>query len=400
MARKALTDRRSISTWHLETFDAKGERREFFDMPLAYRTSTKGKGTFFTLYRNAEGVRRRMTLGKYPAMTLLRARAAAAAVHDQVERGLDPAAKAPLDETDRTFDALAKVYLARHADQLRTGGETHRVFKRMILPVFGGRIVEEIKRPEVARFLDRVVDENGPVAANRCQAHLRAAFTWLERRGLVENNPVAGIPRPGGAERPRDRVLTDEEIRAIWSSDSALFQGIAQIALLTAQRRESIAAMKWADLVLDGEAPLWTIPAADMKMARIHDVPLSPQAVAILKLRPRTGRFVFGLDTPYSGFSKAKTRLQQQTGTTGWTLHDCRRTATTRMAPHTAAEVMRAILDHRPPSNDMLGRVYNQHSYQAEARVALEGLGRSIDRLVANHASPLLTASPTPEVLR
>jgi integrase len=308
-----------------------------------------------------------------------------------VEQGLDPAAKAPPDETDRTFNALVTVYLARHADQMRTGDETHRVFKRMILPVFGSRIVEDIKRPEVARFLDQVVDENGPVAANRCQAHLRAAFTWLERRGLVEGNPVAGIPRPGGAETPRDRVLTNEEIRAIWRAPPSGFQSIVLIALLTAQRRESIAAMKWDDLMLDAEAPLWTIPAADMKMARIHNVPLSAAAVSILERQPRNRLFVFGRDAPFSGFSKAKANFQQQTGTTGWTLHDCRRTATTRMAPDTAAEVMRAILDHKPPSNDMLGRIYNQHSYIAEARVALDRLSRALEQSLSGAPGDHLT---------
>ena len=382
MARRNLADRKALSSWHLQSFDPKGKRAEFFDPPLAYRASRKGAGTFFTLYRTAEGVRRRVSLGRYPEMSLLQARAAAAGIQHQVELGLDPAAKAVAQEADQSFGGVAEIYLARHAEQLRTGDETHRVFKRVILPVFGKRLVGDITRSEVARFLDRVVDENGPVAANRVQAHLRAAFTWLQRRGLVTENPVAGIPRPGGPETPRDRVLADDEIRAVWSAPPSPYKSMVQIALLTAQRRDSVASMKWSDLNLEAPAPLWTIPAADMKMARIHNVPLSPQAIAIITSLPRNGDFVFGRDTPYSGFSKAKARLQKETGTAGWTLHDCRRTATTRMAPTTSAEVLRAILDHKPPSNDMLGRIYNQHSYQAEARVALDQLGRAVEQLV------------------
>jgi hypothetical protein len=67
------------------------------------------------------------------------------------------------------------------------------------------------------------------------------------------------------------------------------------------------------------------------------------------------------------------------------------------MAPTASAEVLRAILDHKPPSNDMLGRIYNQHSYQVEARLALDGLGRALERTVAgSDASNVPTVKGAP----
>jgi hypothetical protein len=76
-------------------------------------------------------------------------------------------------------------------------------------------------------------------------------------------------------------------------------------------------------------------------------------------------------------------RIRKETSTSGWTLHDCRRTATTYLAKlKVPTEVMRSILDHKPPSSDMLGRVYNQHDYADEMRIALDALARKLDEIV------------------
>jgi integrase len=379
-------EREAISSWHLNRFDPGDKRKDFYDPPLCYRANSKGKGSFVFRYY-VDGKRRRVTLGKHPGMTLNEARAAAFALQAQVSKGGDPASAAVEmreAKSERSFGKFVKAYLDRRADQLRTGDEVRRVFKVSVLPHFGPRCVDDISRTEIAEFLDGVAATR-PVMANRMLAHIRAMFNWLSKRGLIDKNPAAGLAMPGGRERPRDRVLTEQEIRAIWSAPENTFKALVQIALLTAQRRASIAGMKWEDLKLDGPTPLWRIPAVDMKMDRPHDVSLSSQAVAIISSLQRTGPFVFGKDgaAPYSGFSKSRERLQRATGTKGWTLHDCRRTATTLMAPKTTAEVMRAILDHKPSSNDMLGRVYNQHSYHEEARTAVNVLGQKIDEIAA-----------------
>jgi integrase len=320
-------------------------------------------------------------------MTLIEARSAAAKVQADVVAGLDPGAgskDAKTDSNEQIFAKVINIYLDRRADTMRTGDEIRRVLNAVFFPKFGKRKIDEITKAEIAIYMDAVADHSGPAAANRYLAYLRAAFSWLVRRGLVDSNPAINIPSPGGSLEPRDRVLAEDEIKKIWLSKDSQIRSMTLIAILTGQRRTPIGAMRWEDLKLDGPELLWQIPAADMKMARPHDVPLSPQVVDIIKAQPKIGPYVFGKDgaQPFSGFSRAMERFRIETCTSGWTLHDCRRTATTYLAKlKVPAEVMRAILDHKPPSSDMLARVYNRHSYVAESRTALEALGRKINEI-------------------
>jgi integrase len=383
VARKKTAERKAITAWHLETFDPKGKRREFFDAPLAYRTSQRGVGTFFTLYRTPDGVRRRVSLGKHPGISLTEAKAVAFSIQARVGKGEDPAAKPEQPENEKSFSSLAKVYLARKVTGMRSEIEIRRIYNTLLIPRFGAQDISEITLPEIATFLDHVVDRRGPVSANRVLAQLRAGFSWLQKRGHITMNPAAGIPRPGGAETPRERVLSDTEIAAVWAAPDSVFKSFVQIALLTGQRRTPVASMKWEDLELDGDEPLWTIPREDMKAGRGHFIPLSPQAVAIIRSILKGGPFVFGLhgDAPFSGFSKSLERLRLATDTNGWTLHDLRRSAVTRMAEYAGAETLRHVLDHKPPANDLLARVYNQKRDLGEARVALNSLGCQIDNI-------------------
>jgi integrase len=387
--RKRKGEREALSSYHLKGFDPQGKRVDFYDDEgaMMYRASKQGGGQFIFRYKR-DGKYRSITIGKNPGMSLRQARAKAETLQEQIDAGVDPASeqrevRAALKE--RSFEKLARMYLNRHVEHLRTGDEQRRVFKVRIIPHFGPRTLDDITKPEVAEFLHGIAAEGKPVMANRTLAFLRGMFNWLVDNGLAENNPAAKVSRPGGKEVPRDRVLGDDELRRVWLACENAFGCIVKIALLTAQRRAPIASMQWKDLNLD--AGVWSIPPTDMKMGRPHRVLLSPQAVAVLRQLQQgaIGPYVFGKNGhhPYSGFSRSRAQLQSASGTEGWTLHDLRRTATTRLAQlKVPVEVMRKILDHSAPSNDMLSRVYVQHEYAEEARAALDALGRHIDGVV------------------
>jgi len=401
LARRKAHDRKPLSDRLLKSFDPSGKRVDLYDglVPeLGYRCSRPGAGTFFTSYTTPTGKRRRMTLGRYPQMALAQARIKTQEVRNQAREGHDPAEEARNavqrraveqdDRRERNFKAMMELYIARVADHQKSGFEKTRSIRKYAIPEFGRRPLDDITTRELSQFLHRLHDQSGPIQANRMGAYLSAAFKWLVRNGYAANNVAAGIGRVSAErERPRDRVLTDDEIRSIWKvveHSPSPFGRITQVALLTAQRRGTIAAMKWSDLDLEGG--LWKVRGEDMKSGRSHVLPLSSQAVAVLSaVSEQEGRYVFGKfgSGAFSGFSRGKRKLMDASGTSGWRLHDMRRSANTRLIGFTDKDVRRRILDHVPPVDDVEALHYDQFDWLPRMRAALDLLGIHVEGVVA-----------------
>jgi len=178
-------------------------------------------------------------------------------------------------------------------------------------------------------------------------------------------------------ERQRERTLSDDELRSVWAAASGVFGSTVKFILLTAARRSEASAMRWAEI--DGRD--WTLPAARNK-AKIDFVrPLSDTALAVLPVTDGS-QYVFSTDgkTPISGFSKFKVSLDRASGTSGWTLHDCRRTARSLMSrAGVSADVAERCLGH------VIGGVrgtYDRHEYHREKQLAFEALAAQIDRIL------------------
>jgi integrase len=178
------------------------------------------------------------------------------------------------------------------------------------------------------------------------------------------------------------RVLSDDEIRAIWPRLAGTFGALVKTLLLTAQRREEVARMGWAEL---GEDGIWTIPGDRYKTKRPNFVPLSPAALAVIEAQPKidgcdyvfTGRT---RKTPFAGFSKGKSALDEVTGVAGWTLHDLRRTAKTLMVRSgVRPDISERVLGHVITGVE---GVYDRHSYLDEKRDALEKLAAIVQRIL------------------
>jgi integrase len=400
MPRRKAVDRKPLTDRLLKAFDPDGKRTDLYDglVPeLGYRCSRPGSGAFFTSYTTPVGRRRRMTLGHYPALSLADARIQAQDVRQQAKEGGDPAQAARQkisqraaeqdDRSDRNFEAMMELYIARVADLQKSGHEKARAIRKYAMPLFRQVPVDEITTRDVSQFLHRLRDQSGPVQANRVSVYLSAAFKWLVRNGYANANPASGIGRVSPErEKPRDHILTDDEVKSLWKAVEAAptpFGRIAQLALLTAQRRGTIAAMNWDDLDLDER--LWAIRAEDMKSGRRHVLPLSAQAVDVIsKVGRQNGTYVFGKAgaRPYSGFSRGKKNLDVLCGDVEWRLHDLRRTANTRLIGFADKDVRRRILDHVPAANDVEAIHYDRFDWLPRMRTALELLGNHIDAVV------------------
>lgn len=363
-----------------------------------------GKKGWQVRYRHG-GTHRRMTLGAYPVLSLADARQRARDALAAASEGRDPAgevkeAKAPkLPEDDRdTVASVIDLFMRRHASRNRRGDDVRAMFRREIMDKWGQRQIQFIAKRDVIEVLDAIVDRGSPVTANRLRAHLNTLFGWAKGRDIIQANPLEGI-KPPAPETPRDRVLTDTEIKLFWEACDGLgypFGPIYRLLLLTGQRLREVAEMEWREI--DGDN--WTLPQARAKNADQHDVPLSAEAKAIVDDLPRVGRYLFTTTgkTPVSGFTRAKERVDKlmseatEDPIPPFTIHDLRRTAATGMAglrfpPH----VVEAVLNHRSGTRRGVAGIYNRYSYADEKRDALAAWARHVMQLVEGKPTNVIT---------
>jgi integrase len=277
---------------------------------------------------------------------------------------------------------------------------TRHTFERDIIPSLGHLSIKAVSRADINRVVDAVIVRGSDVHANRVLARLRAFFNWAIERGELLASPVAGMKLPT-KERPRDRVLSDDELRWFWKACDVVerpFGPLAKLLLLTAQRRDEVAGMEWADV--DFKNRTWTQPREKTKNDRAHEVQLPALAIELLKSIPRiSADFIFTSsgEKPVSGFSQAKRRIDrammaakhEERGADcdaipPWVLHDLRRTAATGMARlNTAPHVVDKVLNHVSGTIRGVAAVYNRFEYLEERRAAVEAWGRYVANLVA-----------------
>jgi integrase len=184
-----------------------------------------------------------------------------------------------------TVAALVESYVEKHAAGLRSGAEIKRRLHRNIIPVIGNVKLADLHRRDATRVVDAITRRGAPVEAMRAFEDLRAMLRWAVARGDLDHNPVEGMRKPPGS-KPRTRVLTDEEICALWNglpealAKSPACQQIIKLCLVTGQRVGEVAGMRKGELNL--KEGIWTIPGSRTKNGHEHVVPLSPLAIEII----------------------------------------------------------------------------------------------------------------------
>jgi integrase len=320
------------------------------------------------------------TLGAYPTLKLGDAREAARnLLRDIAQHGGLRAARTFGELTDHWIEHVAKPN-NRSWDKQKRRLEIH------VLPAWRDREISSIRRGDVRDLIDGI---KGDVAPNRALTIIRTVFRYAMSRDWLDASPAEAIAKPK-QESPRDRFLDMHEVRRVYVTADMLgypLGGYLKMLFLTGQRRTEVGAMRWADLDLDAGA--WTLSSGETKSARAHLVPLPPQAVAILKVTPRLGEFVWTTNgrTYLSGFTHVKARLDallaaQGTPLKTWRLHDIRRTVATHMVRLGVTEtIVGRVLNHAPQG--VTARTYALHSYEPEKRSALTRWAAEIDRAVA-----------------
>jgi integrase len=338
---------------------------------LGLRVRAKSK-TWIFRYRHGR-TQRSVKLGRSPALSIVAARRAAEKLAAQLALGADPAADraAAKSQAEHTFASLAEKFLDARRPGLRPA-TVHEYERHLLrdckslhrLPIAG------VTQADIVRLLNNAA---GPVTANRLRATLTAMFSWVMREGVkLPDGNIASFTNKRD-ETSRDRVLSDQELKAIWrASGHDDYGAIVKLLILTAARRDEIAHLQWSEV---GDGAL-NLPAARTKNGRAHVIPLSEQSRVIIAGRERGKRIhVFGRDdSGFHGWSKCRYRLDKNLGDTvaDWVLHDLRRTAVTRMAelgvqPH----IVEAVVNHVSGHKGGVAGIYNRAAYDREKREAL-----------------------------
>jgi integrase len=346
------------------------------------------------MYRSG-GRLRRLTLGTYPTLSLADARQQAMAARHTVALGGDPAGEKQALRTTPTVTDLATQYLEIYAKvHKKTWRDDARLLAKEVLPVWGTRKAYEIRRRDVIALLDHLVERGAPVQANRILALVRKLFNWAISRELIEANPCLQVQTPSKAHQ-RDRVLSDDEIRTVWTACDqlgSLYASYFRLLLLTAQRGGELRTMRWEGV--DLATGWWTIPAQQTKNGLAHRVPLSPPAQTILhalQATPQASPWVFPSPRwPQQQPCRVKHIAVRLVACARVTFipHDLRRTAASHMTSMGIPRLVVAkILNHVEPG---VTRIYDRHSYDAEKRQALEVWGRKVMALVTGETAKVI----------
>jgi integrase len=394
------TDESDVWIW-----DADGAQHSGLGIRMR-RGKTGTSKTFYAAYRFA-GQDRRDRLGDVIDYKLADARHRVYELRRSAADGTDPrearaakVAEAVKATSCPTFLEYAGIYLAARESELRAN--TYRDRERYLLgphsEPFRTLRLNQIDKAAIAariKFLHNTgITKPSKYVAQAWRMCVLDLFKAAAADGLIEINPVRGTSQPAAPrqEKGRERVLTNDELVAIWQATSGGddYAKIVRLGMLLGGRRQEIGGMRWSEIDSDGN---WTLPADRAKTDSELLLPLPRAAreiLASIEQSPERDR-VFGSRSAdgFVSWSGAKAELDAKLSIAEWRLHDLRRTLVTGLhdlgvEPH----IVRAIVGHSQGS-DVHQKRYNKSTYKAQKAEALEKWADHIARLVGANVVPL-----------
>jgi integrase len=371
---------------------------------LSFRLTCNGVASWSYRYRDVESGRsQRFRIGTYPDVPLKDARAAADKLRAGVSAGLNPMVQKRLERverTERSFGALATRYMEGHAKvKKRSWPEDARLLRRHVLPQWEHRRADAISRQDVIALLDAIVASGAPVEANRCQSLVSTIFSFAIDEGSVNAHPSAGLKARGGAETPRSRVLSADEIATFWpeivKSPVSRVTGLClRLALLTAMRASEVSGVHRSEIIgLDSSEPYILVPEVRVKTKQTLLVPLTGLALEVVQeaLSLTSSEWLFTgrwHDKPVAAHTLAVAMENFSAAHGGtWTAcpatpHDLRRSVRSGLAELKIpdAHAMR-VLGHKP--RDVDAKHYNLYHYHSEKRAALAAWSDRVSGIIS-----------------
>ncbi|GGC68903.1 integrase [Siccirubricoccus deserti] len=359
---------------------------------LMLRLTPTGAATWSVRARTHDGKRTRPTLGTWPGLGIAEARKRAPAHLAAIHSGADPVAqkraiRARREDQPTVALRVAEWLVARETDPAkplkpRTAAEYRRTMERDVLPRIGTRSLRETTREDWTRLVAAKRRE-APAMASLLYRCASAFLGHAEAHGWITSSP---LPRKGLAAiapppAPRERVLSDGELRAVWDASAQLNprpRAFVRILILTATREMEVADVAAGEVHVSMER--WMIPGKRTKNRLPYTVPLCPLALAeVSAIWPdHVGEVAFDWRLlgaigggGFRGFSKLKAKLDALSGVTDWRWHDLRRTARTGMTRlGVSREHAEAAINH-VSGRSKLERTYDRHDHAEEVLMAL-----------------------------
>jgi integrase len=366
---------------------------------LWFRVSPSGAKTWQVVYtREGDGRRQRVKVGRFPAMTLEKARTAALKMVTAVAEGDDPSEEKRARKAAMTVEELGGLYIEKYAKRnKKTWPEDERLLKVEVYPEIGRMKAVTVKRRDLLDIIEAKADAGYVAQSTQILAVIRKMFNWAVDAEHIAISPATGI-KPRGKATKRDRVLTSAEVRKIWNalpeaSLSETTRDVIRLLFLTGQRSGEVCGMVRGEI--DPDSGTWTIPGRRTKNGLTHVVPLSVAALdivdgALAKAGEEVEAPLFTrIGEPIESNAIAHAvRLKLQITEERWTPHDIRRTVATGMAglgiqPH----IVEAVLNHISGFRAGVAGVYNRNQYEPEKRRALDIWTEHLDAIVTGRAA-------------
>ncbi len=358
------------------------------------RVTKKGTKTWIFLYR-FEGRPRRMTLGRVEDLPLVEARERCEEARKLLRAGTDPgqAAKTQkrINREAPTVEDIVDEYLTRWAQVRKvpdSAKEDERMLRKDLIPLYGSWKAKDVTRKDILRLLDGMLKRGATVTTNRTYACIRKCFGWAVENELIPSSPCINI-RPPAPEKPRERVLSEPEIKVIWhgldkTNMSDLTRLCLKLQFATGARKGECVNLEWRDISGDW----WTLPSSKVKNKQAHRVPLNPIAKLILDQANKLSngkQWVFPSprgDKPMGATAvDFAVRRNRQILGNEWSPHDIRRTVASMMALLGVDQAtISKCLNH--VQRDITSRHYNQYQYDSEKREALDRWGRKLKEII------------------
>jgi integrase len=372
-----------------------------------YLLVTPNSSRYWRMDYRFGGKRRTLALGTYPTVTLSNARSRREAARALLEKDIDPSVwkkatkRAAKLANDNTFEAIAREWLENQRKRLapRYLALLLARLEADVFPQIGSRPVTNIDAPELLEML-RKVEKRGVIeTALRLRQLCGQVFRYAITTGRAQHDPSAdlrgALKSPG---RPRghkamqlDEVPSFMQVLGAYDGDPRTRLAL-RLMVLTFARTTELRAARWSEFEnLDGNDPLWRIPAERMKMKREHVVPLAPQALAVLhELRglPGSGASPFLFPSASGeGFISNNTMLYALYRL-GYhsraTVHGFRAMASTALNEiGFRPDVIERQLAHKEPN--AVRAAYNRAEYLSERRTMMNHWANHLDALAGGN---------------
>lgn len=385
---------------YIKALKSKAARYEEYEGGgFGIRVTPNGVKTWIYRYK-INGKTDKLTLGHYPTMSLANAKKRFAELSGLRREGYTP--KQVIEqETQKESNTVARLVTEWYTNYAEKNRRKPRQIKQQleadIIPLLGHLALEKIQTIDIAKALDKIVARGAPIHANRVLSTIKQAFNYGVSRGNLQYNPASNIRTRdiGGIEKPRDRVLSLEEIKKIWhfldsSENQMSYQTkcATKIILLTGVRTAELRLATWDEFDLDNS--LWTIPAEHCKGGETLKIHLSDQVKDLfisLSQEADGSHVIHGESSNHplseNALSRAIARIQERIGIPKWTAHDLRRTFATHLGETLRIDpvVIEKCLGHKMPR---IMATYNKNEMLPEREDALTKWGKYIINYVTS----------------